>query len=445
MGRLMNTKSFNNLIAKIPSQANPYKRSLNRNLKGLRGSLHSFCLFCLIPLLFCSHTKCLAFQDSPETAPNSNSEIILPLSEEMISDGWISLFDGTSLFGWQAVTKANWTAENGELHVSEGKRGLLRTTAQFDDFEMTFEYKADEQTNSGVFLRTSPKPGDVTKDCYEWNIAPTDHKYPTGALVNRAKTELEVSHGQWHRVRILCDGNKVRAWVDDEEAVDYVDDAPVGRGYIGLQFNSGKIAFRNIFLKPLNSDQLLDGKNLDHWKTDQKLESKFEITETGELQILGGKGQIESKNQYGDFIFSMQCKTNAEGLNSGVFYRCIPGDVMNGYESQIQNKFNDGDRTDPVDCGTGGIFRRINSRYVNADDMKWFSKTIIASGPHVSVWVNGYQVTDWTDKRKPDANPRRGLRLEKGTIIFQGHDPTTDILLKNIRAKEIAPRRAPKQ
>jgi len=87
------------------------------------------------------------------------------------------------MFGWQATTKANWKVENGELQVSKGKLGLLRTTAQFDDFEMTLEYKADERTNSGIFLRSSPKPKSVTKECYELNIAsPKDHEYFTGAL-----------------------------------------------------------------------------------------------------------------------------------------------------------------------------------------------------------------------------------------------------------------------
>ena len=114
---------------------------------------------------------------------------------------------------------------------------------------------------------------------------------------------------------------------------------------------------------------------------------------------------------------------------------------MNGYESQIQNQFKNEDRAQPVDCGTGGIFRRTDARRVNANDLEWFSNTIFATGPHISVWVNGYQVTDWTDTRKPDANPRKGLRLEKGTIIFQGHDPTTDVLIRNVGAKEIAPRR----
>ncbi len=83
------------------------------------------------------------------------------------------------------------------------------------------------------------------------------------------------------------------------------------------------------------------------------------------------------------------------GLNSGVFFRCIPGELMNGYECRIQNQFHAGDRTRPFDCGTGGIFRRTEARVVNSDDESWFTRTIIVTGPRVSVWVNGYQVTDW--------------------------------------------------
>jgi len=201
-------------------------------------------------LFFGSATTCWALQDSQRSSP-SKSEIILPMSEDMIAEGWISLFDGYSLYGWQPAAKANWSVKNGEIHVSAGEKGLLRTTSQFDDFELTFEYKADERTNSGVFLRTSPKPGKVTRDCYEWNIAsPKDHAYFTGSLVGRAKTELKVAHGDWRHVRILCDGNNIHSWIDDEKSVEFTDPAPVGRGYIGLQFNSGKIAFRNIFLMP---------------------------------------------------------------------------------------------------------------------------------------------------------------------------------------------------
>jgi len=113
---------------------------------------------------------------------------------------------------------------------------------------------------------------------------------------------------------------------------------------------------------------------------------------------------------------------------------------MNGYESQIHNGFKNGDRSQPLDCGTGGIFRRQNARRVVADDLKWFFKTIVAHGPHVAVWVNGFQVTDWTDNRPPDPNPRKGLRVEPGTLMIQGHDPTTDLSFRNLRVAELGKR-----
>ena len=377
-----------------------------------------------------------AIQEPAEFGPTPG------LTKDQVQDGWISLFDGKTLFGWKAVTNADWKVENGEIHVSRGEPGLLRTTTQFDDFEMTVEFKADAQTNSGVFLRTSPSPKNVLTDCYELNIAdPQAHKFPTGSLVARSKSEQDIAPNRWHHFRILADGPKIKVWLDNEKSAEFIDPNPIGRGYIGLQLNSGKCAFRNILLKPINHQTLFDGTDLQQWKTDQRIASRFEITDAGELEIRGGRGQIESKSEFGDFSLSFQCKTNQQGLNSGVFFRCIPGDLMNGYESQIQNQFKNEDRAQPVDCGTGGIFRRTDARRVNANDLEWFSKTIFATGPHISVWVNGYQVTDWTDTRKPDANPRKGLRLEKGTIIFQGHDPTTDVLIRNVGAKEIAPRR----
>lgn len=364
------------------------------------------------------------------------------LTRDQVHEGWISLFDGSTLYGWKPVSNANWQVESGEIRVSEGERGLLRTTSQFDDFEMTVDFKAAPRTNSGIFLRTSPRPKSVTGDCYELNIASAlDHDFPTGSLVGRAKCSLDVADEQWHRFRILADGPSIKVWLDDAEALDYVDPRPLGRGYIGLQLNSGAVAFRNISIKPLKLRSIFDGKSLERWNLNNRLESDFKTTPDGELQILNGKGQLETEDQYGDFVMSLACKTKAAGLNSGVFFRCIPGEVMNGYESQIQNQFKQNDRTQPVDCGTGGIFRRTSARLVNANDQEWFVKTIIATGPHISVWVNGFQVTDWSDTRSPDANPRRGRRLEKGTIILQGHDPTTDILFKNLRAKEITARR----
>ena len=390
-----------------------------------------------------------AFGQLEQPGESTNSVLNGGLSPEEIDAGWIALFNGESDFGWRAESKANWSIEDGVISVSEGKKGLFRTTSQFDDFELRLQFKIESETNSGVFVRTSPKPKDPAKDCYEINLAaPEVSPFPTGTLVKRDKG-IDVSKDNaswfddWHEMRIVADGSNISVEVDGQQTVNYTDpigNKAVGKGYIGLQLNSGLVRFRSIHLRPLNVSPMFNGKDLTGWKTDQKLKSRFEVTADGEMQILDGKGQIESESTFADFVFSMKCRTNAAGLNSGVFFRCIPGDVMNGYESQIQNQFKDGDRTKAVDCGTGGIFRRQNAVRVNANDKEWFSKTIIANGPRIAVWVNGYQVTDWSDKRKPDDNPRRGRRLEAGTIIFQGHDPTTDILLKDIGARELKSR-----
>ncbi|MEM7782126.1 MAG: DUF1080 domain-containing protein [Planctomycetota bacterium] len=366
------------------------------------------------------------------------------LTTSEIDAGWLALFDGSTLFGWKIESDADWQVKNQSIVVTSGKPGLLRTTSQFDDFLLSLEFKSPQDTNSGIFIRTSPRPRNPGGDCYEVNLASAGNPFPTGSLVD-LKRAAPVDHAsltdRWNHLLVSASGNELKIKLNDKLINQFTDRKSLGRGYIGLQLNAGEISFRNIKLKPVALNSMFNGTNLNGWKTQQKLDSEFGVTENGELKILGGRGQIESESEFADFIFSMKCKTNHEKLNSGVFFRCIPSQLMNGYESQIQNGFRDRDRTQPEDCGTGGIFRRKNARYVNADDLIWFSKTIVAAGPHVSVWVNGYQVVDWSDTRKPDPNPRRGRRLEKGSIIFQGHDPTTDILIKDIQAREIRSRR----
>ena len=55
----------------------------------------------------------------------------------------------------------------------------------------------------------------------------------------------------------------------------------------------------------------------------------------------------------------------------------------------------------------------------------------------MAAWVDGQQVSDWTDTRKPHENPRKGLRLEPGTLAIQGHDPTTDLRFRKLRIVEM--------
>ncbi|MEM9353873.1 MAG: DUF1080 domain-containing protein [Planctomycetota bacterium] len=367
----------------------------------------------------------------------STSKPAAPLTAEQLAEGWIALFDGETLFGWEPVHKADWRVENGEIHATAGEESWLMTTAEFADFELYLEYKAPADTNSGVFFRTAVPPTNPRSDCYEVNIAPQPHPFPTGSLVERQQADIVVADREaWHSISITARGPAVAIAHDGEVTVEHTDNSGPHRGRIGLQFREGPIAFRNVRLRPLKTQPLFNGRDLTGWNTDRADESRFEVTPGGELRVLDGRGQLESEGSYGDFALQLECFVDGDVLNSGVFYRCIPRDFMMGYESQIHNGVVDGDPAHPVDCGTGGIFLRQDARRVVARDREWFTKTIVATGPHTAVWVNGYQVSDWTDTRPPDENPRRGLRTEPGTIAIQGHDPTTDIRFRKLRIAE---------
>ncbi|MBP89153.1 MAG: glycosyl hydrolase [Planctomycetaceae bacterium] len=362
------------------------------------------------------------------------------LTEDELAAGWIALFDGETLFGWKPTTDANWRVEDGTIVVDDGKPGLLLTTTTFSDYILNVEFKSAKGTNSGIFLHTPPDVKDPETDCYELNIADSDNPFPTCSLVKRVKTEGDFDSEDWQSYEVVVSGDQVTVSLDDTLVLEYIDPYPPHRGHIGLQLNQGHVAFRNIKLRPLETKSLFNGKDLTGWKTYPDMDSEFTVNDDGELNVKNGKGQLETEASYGDFVLQLECISNAEQLNSGIFFRCIPGDVMMGYESQIHNGFKDGDRRKPVDYGTGGIFRRVDARLVVTDDLKWFHKTLIADGPHIATWVNGYPVTDWTDDRKPDENPRRGLRTERGTIMIQGHDPATDLSFRNINIAQLPSR-----
>ena len=173
-------------------------------------------------------------------------------------------------------------------------------------------------------------------------------------------------------------------------------------------------------LHPLIGEPVFNGKDLNGWSTRAAEKCKFDVTKNGELHVTNGPGQLETKKDFANFVLQLECKVNGDGLNSGVFFRTLCAGRWAGYESQIQNSFVGGDRTKPMDFGTGGIYRRQPARYVVPNDREWFTKTIVADGAHMAVWVNGCQVSDWTDKRLENENVREGKRVGAGAIARTG-------------------------
>ena len=364
-----------------------------------------------------------------------------PLTEQQLQDGWVSLFDGATLFGWQPNSESAWQVLDGEIECSEGPMGLLLTPFEVDDFELKCDFWLERGGNSGIFLRTLADPKKVDADCYELNLCDTHEAFPTASLVGRRKCEpVPQVEGEWHTFHIRMEGPRINVDLDGESVVDFTDETPGLRntGHIGLQRNAGQIKFRNILLRPIRRQPLLNESDLTGWSVVPGSKGEF-IRDADELRIAGGAGFLETDQTYDDFVLQFETRTGVADTNSGVFFRAEKGTEeapSNGYELQICNSVADGDRTQPNDYGTGwgtgAIFRFAKARWVVPDDEQWFHMTLIAQGDQFATFVNGYPVASWKDTREPNVNPRRGRRLDAGHISLQGHDEGTRVAFRNL-------------
>ncbi|SFH61957.1 3-keto-disaccharide hydrolase [Planctomicrobium piriforme] len=366
------------------------------------------------------------------------------LTPEEAAVGWISLFDGESLFGWKSSSSdINWTVADGVVTADSGPVGVLLTTVPFADFELVSEFRLAPGANSGLFLRSTADPKSPTTDGYEVNIIDSHPGgYLTGSLVGRAKANEDLTaSGDWKTLRVVAQGKSIKVFHNEKLILDFTDDSPTARlnGLIGLQKNAGKIEFRKVNLKPLGMESIFNGKDLTGWRSVSGSKSEF-TTEDASIHVVNGQGFLETEKSFKDFLFQVQAKTMAKELNSGFFFRALPGTEKapsHGYEVQIHNGITDGDRNKPNNAGTGAIFRRVEARRVVSNDLEWCTITLVAAGPRIAVWVDGFQAVDWEDTREPDENPRKGKKLEAGHISLQGHDPTTDVWFRELKLMEL--------
>jgi hypothetical protein len=378
----------------------------------------------------------------PATATEKAAEpdlnfIAPPLTPEEIEQGWISLFDGNTLFGWDVPTVSNWHVEDSAIVVDSGEKSLLLSPFEVNDFELRCDFYLAKGGNSGVFLRTADNAADPSKDTYELNICDSHPTHGSGSLVARFVAEnVPAVEEAWHSFRVLCDGPHIQVWLDGTQIVDFIDNTEGLRlsGKLGLQMNQGRAAYRNVCLRPLKFQPLFNQKDKTGWKTVSGSKSEFTVTD-GMIHVSNGPGFLETTDTFANFALKVTARINGDALNSGVFFRALEGTEKapsHGYEMQLHNGRRDGNRSRPQDFGTGAIFRRVPARYVVADDREFFTAVLIADGDRFASWVNGYQVVNWKDERPNKENPREGRRLQAGHISLQGHDPTTDLDFRSI-------------
>ena len=94
----------------------------------------------------------------PPNAVSAETAAPNTLSQDEIDDGWILLFDGQTDFGWKAASKANWKIAEGVISVSEGEKGLLCTTSEFDDYVLKVDFRAPRIPTAASSCARPPNP-----------------------------------------------------------------------------------------------------------------------------------------------------------------------------------------------------------------------------------------------------------------------------------------------
>jgi len=146
---------------------------------------------------------------------------------------WIPLFDGKTMDGWEKVggDKSHWEVKDGALSGSGNASMLVCTKGPYKNFKYRAEVKINDGGNSGMYFRTTRKPGFT--DGYEAQIDST-HRDPirTGSLYGFCHVyrqlvkpdtwfvyELEVRDDVWRgremtRIKITVDGTELYEYLD---------------------------------------------------------------------------------------------------------------------------------------------------------------------------------------------------------------------------------------
>ncbi|MFT4858085.1 MAG: hypothetical protein ACI8YP_000476 [Algoriphagus sp.] len=190
--------------------------------------------------------------------------VLLLLAQVTFAQKKEKLFNGKNLDGWVIYGTEKWYVEDGLMISESGPDkgyGYLGTEEEFDDFEITLEFKQEANGNSGVFIRSTvdgtkvsgwqvevAPPGSDTGGIYEsygrgWLIKPDPEK------------DKALKFGEWNKMRIVVKGDNVTSYLNGTEMVNF-SDAKIGEGKGGvlLQIHDGggiKVYWRNIVLKKL--------------------------------------------------------------------------------------------------------------------------------------------------------------------------------------------------
>jgi hypothetical protein len=155
------------------------------------------------------------------------------LTPEEFAAGWELLFDGETLDGWKAYNgdePAGWMVKENAMYC-DGKEGGddLMTLECFTDFDLKFEWKIEDNGNSGVIYRTREgrqwrKPFLTGPEYQVYDETNSFDKNSTGSLYNVFPTSKEKKVNpamEWNTGRIRISNHLVTHWVNGVIVVQY--------------------------------------------------------------------------------------------------------------------------------------------------------------------------------------------------------------------------------
>jgi Domain of Unknown Function (DUF1080)/FHA domain len=366
----------------------------------------------------------------------------VPISHADVAAGWILLFDGESQFGWTSIGNATWNVVNGALTADGSDSASLRTNSPFADFDFHAEFRI--HGSGGVYLRIPPSM--KVEDSHRVQLGGTDK-----------------NGNRWSTLDAIASGDHITVRIDGQVVSESISKRS-WMGFIGLYAaGGGKAEFQNVRLRPLGLQALYNGANLDGWKlADQSDKQDKKAPPKKILKMIplpsakdkpakwtvegavvhGGKGmgQIETQNLFDDFVLQLEARDtsnhSAKEIAKGVdlVLRGQPGKFSSGYESPLGNG---------PHSPAGGIGEFQAARRVLTANGEYFIETVVALGRHLAVWVNGFPVTDFEDRRPAGQHLGTEADLGKGTIALAAKSDSASADFKSIRVAEyVAPKPA---
>jgi hypothetical protein len=170
--------------------------------------------------------------------------------------GWITLFDGKSLDGWDQVGESNWRVEDGAIVVDKmaGKEaGYLVSKKLYKNFIVRVEFWPSDDANSGIYFRCLDPKKITDRTCYEANIFDQrqDPSYGTGAITRYVEVNpMPKAGGKWNTYEVTANGRDITVVLNGQMTAK-LRNGMFDEGPIVLQHGAGGIKFRKIEVKPL--------------------------------------------------------------------------------------------------------------------------------------------------------------------------------------------------